>query len=139
MDTDVLNNKLESLAKCVKRIESKMPQNLEQLENDIDMQDIIVVNLERAVQICVDIASHILLDYEQTAVQSMAENFTALAKHSVIPAELAESLAHAVGFRNIAVHQYQSLNWAVVYSIITKNLTDFRSFAGYVSDLIFTK
>lgn len=139
MDTDVLNNKLESLGRCVHRIESKMPSKIDELEKDIDMQDILVLNLESAVQVCVDIANHLLLDYNEATPQSMSDGFRALSKHNVIPPELAENLAHAVGFRNIAVHQYQSIDWNIVFSIVTKNLEDFRKFAGYISNVGFGK
>ena len=137
MDGDVINNKLESLARCVHRIENRLPKNQAELEKDIDMQDILVLNLERAVQICVDIASHLLLDFAEMTPQSMSDAFRLLFAHHIIPAELAENLAHAVGFRNIAVHQYQSIDWNIVFSIVTKNLDDFRAFAGYISNKAF--
>lgn len=109
---------------------------MEVLEKDIDLQDILIVNLERAVQVSVDIGTHILSDYEVTAPLAMADVFRSLAHKEVIDAQLAENLARSVGFRNIAVHQYQSINWHIVYAIITTRLEDFRRFSGYVSRLI---
>jgi len=45
-------------------------------------------------------------------------------------------MKNAVGFRNIAVHNYQSIDWAIVYAICKQRLRDFqafaRSIAGYV-------
>ena len=35
-----------------------------------------------------------------------------------------------VSFRNIAVHDYTSLNLAIVVSIVEKHLTDFTDFAA---------
>ena len=55
MDKDVINNKIESLMRCVERIRTHIPSSVEELESDFDMQDIIILNLERAVQICVDV------------------------------------------------------------------------------------
>lgn len=124
---------MESLARCIKRIEEHIPANLEQLQNDFDMQDIIMLNLERAIQQCVDIASHILIDYETQTPKTMADTIRELAKVNVISDELAEKLARAVGFRNIAVHQYHEIDYAVVMSIVTKNLNDFRNFASSIT------
>ncbi|MEE9343479.1 MAG: HepT-like ribonuclease domain-containing protein [Gammaproteobacteria bacterium] len=64
MDRDVIIEKLESLRHCLNRIEAKRPDALEQLLSDIDLQDIIVLNLTRAIQVCVDIGSHILSNTE---------------------------------------------------------------------------
>lgn len=44
MDQRVVEQKLESLRRCIKRLQSKTPKNAEQLYSNIDLQDIIVVN-----------------------------------------------------------------------------------------------
>ena len=59
MDPDVVRAKLESLARCVFRIEAKTPATKEALASDLDAQDIIAPNLERAVQLCVDLGSRV--------------------------------------------------------------------------------
>lgn len=46
--------KIESLQRCLKRIEEKIPLSAPALASDLDAQDIISVNLERAEQQCVD-------------------------------------------------------------------------------------
>lgn len=60
MDRTIVDRKLETLRRCLMRIESWTPKTQEDLEMSVDAQDIVSVNLERAVQACVDIASHIL-------------------------------------------------------------------------------
>ena len=129
MDKDVLKAKLEALSRCIARIKGRTPKSSNELKNDYDLQDIISVNLERAVQVSVDIASHIAADFPEESIKTMGDAFTALAKHNIIPTSLAQNMIKAVGFRNISVHQYQSINWEIVYSIVTKNLTDFSQFA----------
>ncbi len=42
----------------------------------------------------------------------------------------------AVGFRNIAIHEYEKINWAIVYSIATERLSDFKVFAKIISELL---
>ena len=54
---DVVRRKLESLRRCIVRIEEKRPVSVEILKTDYDIQDIISLNLERAIQISVDIGS----------------------------------------------------------------------------------
>jgi len=38
-------------------------------------------------------------------------------------------LRKAVGFRNILVHDYQRINWVVVFRLCHEGLQDFRAFA----------
>ncbi len=46
MDTDVVLAKLDSLQRCVSRVEEKTPTNVELLKSDYDIQDIISLNLD---------------------------------------------------------------------------------------------
>lgn len=132
MDSDIILVKIESLRKCIGRIESKRPLNVEILESDIDLQDIITVNLERAVQQCVDIASIIIADSENPPPATMSSAFRTLSDIGVIDHNLAERLSRAVGFRNIAIHEYHRIDWKIVYSIITVNINDFKEFVSAI-------
>jgi len=40
----------------------------------------------------------------------------------------------AVGFRNVAVHNYDVINWEIVFAICQEFLVDFRRFAKEISD-----
>jgi uncharacterized protein YutE (UPF0331/DUF86 family) len=133
MNKEVVGSKLESLRRCVRRIKDKTPSSSAVLLKDNDLQDIICVNLERAVQVCVDLSSHIIAESDMQAPGSMGESFEQLRKLDLISDELAERMKKAVGFRNVAVHAYQEINWEIVYAIITTRLKDFVEFAQAVS------
>ncbi len=49
MSNELINEKLDSVGRCLARIEEKKPPGVEQLRKDLDIQDILVVNLERTV------------------------------------------------------------------------------------------
>ena len=132
MDREVVLNKLENLRRCVARVETKAAASLNDLIDDVDVQDIIVLNLERAVQVCVDIGLHLVSDIEVPVPDCMSETFRTLAKVEIIRPDLAEHLSKAVGFRNTAVHAYQDINWAIVYRIVHDRLDDFREYARQV-------
>lgn len=132
MDIDVVLAKLESLQRCISRIEEKTPPKVEILKSDYDIQDIISLNLERAVQISVDIAAHILSATEISTPATMSEVFLALSEVDVITVELAERLRKAVGFRNISVHEYEKVDWEIVFSICTRHMSDFRAYAARI-------
>ena len=62
----------------------------------------------------------------------MSVIFLALSKVDVITVELAERLRKAVGFRNISVHEYEKIDWVIVFSICTKHMNEFRAYAASV-------
>lgn len=125
----VLQRKLDALHRCVLRIHDKCPQDAASLARDVDTQDIVVLNLNRAIQLCVDLAAHMMAGTGQRVPDTMADCFDALAQGGVLEPNLALRLQKAVGFRNIAVHAYQNLDWAIVHAIATRHLDDFRQFA----------
>lgn len=133
MDEPLIAEKLESLRRCVIRVEQKCPATLAQLQADLDAQDIVSLNLQRAVQICVDIAAHIISESDEPAPLTMGEAFETLARMAVIPPELALQLRKAVGFRNVAAHSYSEIDWAIVHVICRQRLGGFRDFAAAVS------
>jgi hypothetical protein len=59
MDRLIIERKLDSLQRYLARVRDKTPADVATLESDLDLQDVLVLNLSRAVQICVDIAVHI--------------------------------------------------------------------------------
>jgi uncharacterized protein YutE (UPF0331/DUF86 family) len=135
MDKDVINRKLESLRRCIARITSKMPMTRDELRSNYDLQDIVALNLERAVQTCVDIAAHVMSETEMPPPSTMAEGFARLAELQILPLQLAESLQKAVAFRNILVHNYTDVNWDIVADMVTHRLTDFIQFAQAIDRL----
>ena len=136
MDKLVVANKLESLHRCLVRVEQRCPKSLDELVEDMDAQDVLTLNLSRAIQLCVDISLHILSSSNQPIPQSMADAFTGPLKEGVISVEIEGIMRKAVGFRNIAIHEYEKINWAIVYAIATRQLSDFKVFAKCISELL---
>lgn len=129
MDRQVIDQKLESLRRCLHRIKAKCPAQAEALLTDLDLQDILALNLSRAVQLSVDMGAHIIAQLEVPAPGTMGQTFDLLADQGVLDQTLAQQLKKAVGFRSIAVHNYDAINWYMVHSIARDHLADFSRFA----------
>ena len=136
MDKQLINEKIEQLRRHVKRLELKKPKSADQLIADIDLQESITLNLTQAVQVAVDIASHIISTSEAKAPSTMAGAFEALEKLGVIDHEIANNLKKAVGFRNTAVHNYQTIDWKIVFNICQNNIDEFKEFVKQVSQYL---
>ena len=133
MDQSLVAQKIESLRRCIRRVAEKTPSSVSQLSDDADVQDILVLNLTRAVQLCVDIGSHIISESEEPSPATMGDVFSTMNRMGVLSATTTETMRKSVGFRNIAVHNYEELNWEIVFAVCTKSLQDFRQFAKEVS------
>lgn len=132
MDREVIEQKLESLRRCLQRIQQKCPASAEVLAVDFDLQDIVALNLTRAIQLCVDIGAHLIAGSDALPPATMGQTFDVLAELGYIHPELAIHMKKAVGFRNVSVHNYEAINWQIVHAIATRHLGDFRDFAQEV-------
>lgn len=134
MDRQVIGQKLESLRVCVQRIEDKCPPDATTLASDPDLQDIITINLTRAVQLCVDVGANAIAGLDVPPPNTMGETFDRLASAGLISESLATELKRAVGFRNIAIHNYETIDWQIVHNIARHRLGDFREFAAAMAE-----
>lgn len=128
MDELVLEKKIDSILRCIERIESRIPEDKELFLKDLDAQDVITLNLTRTIQLCVDIAMHIIANSNSSAPQTMSESFTTLERLDAIDKKTALKLKKSVGFRNIAVHNYGELDLDITFEIADKHLKDFKSY-----------
>ena len=136
MDRQVIEQKLESLRRCLARIREKTPPTAAMLADSPDAQDVLTLNLTRAVQLCVDIGTHLISDSEHPAPDTMGQTFDTLAGMSIVAPELALRMKKAVGFRNIAIHNYEAIDWQITHLIATRHLDDFSDFAAAIVTLM---
>lgn len=126
MGDDVVLNKAAIIERCLKRVEEEyggLPANL---RDDFTRQDSILLNLERACEASIDLAMHLVRKLQLGIPQESRDAFGLLERAGKISADLSGRLQAMVGFRNIAVHDYQTINLDVVQSIVEKRLGDFR-------------
>jgi uncharacterized protein YutE (UPF0331/DUF86 family) len=64
--------------------------------------------------------------------QESRDAFTLLVEAGYLDAELGERLKKMVGFRNVAVHEYQRLNLDTVKGILDNRLGDFYLYTELV-------
>ena len=124
MNEQLLREKADVVARCLARVKSKRPASQQALAGDLDAQDIIILNLERAVQACVDISSHVIAYTPLAASPTMAESFVCLRNAGVISPAICERMVKATGLRNLLVHEYQRIDWNIVWQVLNKHIQD---------------
>jgi len=129
---DVLINKAAIIEKCLARInEEYVGFEVEFLEN-FTKQDSVILNIQRAIQAAVDMATHIVRVKKLGIPQNSAEVFSLLADDKCIEKELSMKLQKMIDFRNIAVHDDQKLDLDIVVAVVEKNLVDLQTFKSIV-------
>lgn len=135
MVADVIFNKISSIQRCVKRINEVYDNNEKNLE-DYTKQDSIILNIQRACECSIDLAMHIVSEKKLGIPQNSRDAFEVLEANSIINHSLASRMKPMVGFRNIAVHDYQNVNMKVVKMIIEKHLVDFEEFTYAINKFL---
>lgn len=123
MKDDVVINKIETIKKCIKRIEEEYANTPSNLEN-YTKQDSIILNLQRMCETTLDLGLHYIKIKKLEIPQTSKQIFEVLEKNGVIDKKTSVNMQGMVGFRNIAVHDYQSLNIEILQKIIEKHLED---------------
>lgn len=126
-DRDVVLAKAAAIQRCLKRIKETTGLNPDSLE-DMDKQDIFVLNLQRAVQAAIDLATHIVASEGFGLSDTIRDNFKLLKNGGIINEELTHKMESMVGFRNIAIHDYQAIDKNILKSILSNNLKDLEDF-----------
>ena len=131
IDRDLVLAKVETLDRCLARIAAVRSEANSALRA-IDVQDITVLNLQRAVQAMIDVAAHVVAGEALGTPDSLGASFTLLERAGILDGELAERMRRMTGFRNVAVHEYRRLDPAVLEAIVRERLGDLRAFAGRI-------
>ena len=132
MADDVLLKKAAIVERSVGRAREEYAAAGAGFATDFTRQDAAVMNIQRACEAAVDMANHIVRRDRLGVVSSARESFDTLVSAGFITQELAEAMKHMVGFRNLAVHDYQRLLLAVAERVIQRDLDDLLAFSEVV-------
>jgi uncharacterized protein YutE (UPF0331/DUF86 family) len=126
-DKDIVLAKVTAIQKCLKRIEHVTGLDPDRLD-ELDTQDIFVLNLQRAIQSAIDLATHVIASEGMGISDTIGGNFVLLEHSKIITNSLSRKMQSMVGFRNIAIHAYQALDVDILKAILSKNLKDLEQF-----------
>jgi len=126
-DRDVVLAKIAAIQKCLRRIRDVTDLNPDRLD-ELDIQDIFVLNLQRAIQSAIDLATHVIASEGLGISDTVRGNFVLLKNAKIITQSLSKKMQSMIGFRNIAIHDYQTLDVDILKSILSKHLKDLEQF-----------
>ena len=127
--TDVVLNKVQSIQRCVSRAREEQRAAGADFGRDYTRQDAAILNITRACEQAIDLANHVIRAEKIGIPTDSAESFELLARARIISVELAARLRKMVGFRNVVIHEYQSVQTSSVEAVIRSDLDDLLAFA----------
>jgi uncharacterized protein YutE (UPF0331/DUF86 family) len=123
---DLIFNKVAMIERCCARARHEYHRDPNTFAFDITRQDAAILNVQRACEAALDLGQHLVRRFRLGTPQGARGVFTLMADARLIDEPVADAMRRMVGFRNLAVHQYQQVELAVVVAIITIHLADFE-------------
>lgn len=134
---DVIINKIAIIERSLNRITEVYQEAGSEFDTDYTRQDSVVLNIQRACEACIDLANIINKQRKTGIPQSSRDSFDLLSKANLLPNNLSQNLQKMVGLRNVAVHDYQTLNLSIVKHVVENRLCDFEEFCQAVKSIDF--
>ncbi|MBU4185266.1 MAG: DUF86 domain-containing protein [Proteobacteria bacterium] len=126
MRNGIILNKLSRVEEYLTKLEEITPDNFEDYNKDWKVQMAAERLLQILIEIIIDTADRLIALRSWGPTVSSSDSIQLLALKKVISAE--EPYLKMVKFRNFIVHNYEKVNNAIVYAILTKSLDDIRKF-----------
>ena len=102
--------------------------SLNQYKINWKTQRIVERTLHILIEACIDIANHIISDQEMRLPTGYADTFKVLMENKVIGKNLCGTLEKMARFRNVVVHQYETIDSTIVVSILHRDLRNFEKY-----------
>ena len=133
MADDIILNKVATIRNCIKRLKEEYCGHEVEFDSNYTKQDSIILNLQRACEASLDLGMRYIRLHQMETPQKSRDVFVILEKNRIITPKVSRELQAMVGFRNIAVHDYQRISLAIVHAILKNHLNDFEQ---YIEELL---
>ena len=124
----IIENKISAAKRYLKILERYKKYSQEELIKNIDLRGAVERYLYLATQAAIDLAEAVISLKNLRKPTASSECFYILEEEEIIKRELAEKLVKMVGFRNIIAHDYQKIDYDIMYDILINRLKDIEQF-----------
>jgi len=131
----VIENKISSVKKYLKIIDGYKKYSKEEIKNNVDIRGAVERYLYLVAQTTIDLAEAVISYKNFRKPSTMAESFHILKEEAIIPQELTEKMIGMTGFRNAIAHDYDKINYDLVYKVIQEDIKDIKDFIDIVSKI----
>lgn len=126
---DALAQKATRIERCVARAREELAAASD-FRQDQTRQDAAILNVQRACELAIDMGNMVIAHESWGLPQGAREMFVQLGSRAAMADELVSALQRMVGFRNVAVHEYDALDLDIAERVIRHELDALLRFAG---------
>lgn len=128
MDIDKITNKFIHLDEYLDLLNQVGSKEKEAFLNDKLLIGSAKYYLQVSIEVCLDVAGHIIASERLRAPKDYADSFAVLKEAGIISSDLCQQLRQMAKFRNRLVHLYSEIDDTYIYSFIRNELDDFNIF-----------
>jgi len=134
VNAEVIKQRLNQLSTSLNKLERFKEISLEEFLKDDIVQDVVEYNLFIAINMMINIATHIVVDNNMGNPETLGEAFSILHKEKYLNENEAKIYRNMVGLRNILSHEYLKIDKRIIYDILKNNLVDIKKFIIFIHD-----
>lgn len=124
----VAENKISSVKKYLSILGSYRNYSIDEIKKDATLRGAIERYLYLVCQAVIDLAEVIISVSRFRKPTTMSESFVILEEEGAIDAELKARMVKLVGFRNVLAHEYEEINYEILYDVLRNRLQDMTEF-----------
>jgi len=128
VDKLLLGRKIAQMETYLGQIREYSKISITAYKNDWKIQRIVERTLQILIELCIDIANHLISDKGMRLPTGYADTFKVLMENRIISKTLFKTMEKMAKFRNVVVHQYEKIEPSIVVSILHTNLDDFEKY-----------
>ncbi len=124
----VIRIKLSEMRESIDLVQQNLPDSADSFSGMGLLKDGIYKRMEYAIENVFDICAILNTDLHLGIPGGDEEILDNLVTKGIFPSEMRQKLKHMKGFRNIVVHRYGTIDDALAFSILQRNIVDFFVF-----------
>lgn len=132
VDRELIMVKVSKLQQYIKYLERLRESRLKDFIEDFMLSGAAERYLQVSIECMIDIGNEIISSLQLQRPEKYRDIPYILARGKIIPEDFADVMGSMIGFRNLLVHDYASINLELVYKFLQTRLTDFKQFIEYI-------
>ncbi len=133
---NIIENKISSIKKYLTILERYKNYSQKEIENSIDIKGAVERYLYLLLQSSIDLAEAFVSYKKFRKPSTLSDSFYILNENEILSDEMVKNLVKMTGFRNAIAHDYEDLNYEIVYDVLQNRLNEIIEFVDIIEKKI---